>query len=279
MNGLISQAHISHRPTSRPPSPVGAVAVLIAAALFAAVLSGCGKKSETATSETTGATSLATITSPTSATPGAVSPEAAQIVADSAKATTALRSVHAVVTVTNLPKLPFESVNADVTNQPEGNGQAVGDAKVRMKPDTPAVDTEFLVTHKTLYTKKDGAYTSVGPAVKIYDPGIILSKERGLGAAIGQVQNPKIEGHETVNGVATVKVSGTIDAAVIDPIVPQLGKDGGTLPVTLWITDVAAAGPDSAANLVQMVIDKDEGNVNIALSNWGVPVTIPNPEG
>jgi hypothetical protein len=39
--------------------------------------------------------------------------------------------------------------------------------------------------------------------------------------------------------VATVKISGTIDAAVIDPVVPTLGQGGGTLPITLWIADVA----------------------------------------
>ncbi|AFE12640.1 hypothetical protein MRGA423_08575 [Mycobacterium tuberculosis RGTB423] len=141
-----------------------------------------------------------------------------------------------VVTVNNLSTLPFESVDADVTNQPQGNGQAVGNAKVRMKPNTPVVATEFLVTNKTMYTKRGGDYVSVGPAEKIYDPGIILDKDRGLGAVVGQVQNPTIQGRDAIDGLATVKVSGTIDAAVIDPIVPQLGKGGGRLPITLWST-------------------------------------------
>ncbi|BBX73953.1 putative diacylated glycolipid transporter LprF [Mycobacterium shinjukuense] len=213
-------------------------------------------------------------------TSGAPSPQAAQILQDSSKATKALRSVHLTVAVNNLSTLPFESVDADVTNQPQGNGQAVGTAKVRMQPNTPAVDTQFLVTNKTMYTKGDGGgYTSVGPAEKIYDPGIILDKDRGLGAAVAQVQDPKVEGNETVNGVATVKVSGTIAAAVIDPIVPQLGKGGGTLPITVWIVDVNASTPAPAANLMRMVITKGQGNVDITLSDWGAPVTIPNPTG
>ncbi len=220
-------------------------------------------------------------TSPATVASGSPSPEAQQILQDSSKATKALRSVHVAVTVTNLSNLPFESVDADVTNQPQGNGQAVGNAKVRMKPDTPAVATEFLVTNKTMYTKEGGSYVSVGPAVKIYDPGIILDKDRGLGAVVAQVQNPTIQGRETVNGLATVKVSGAIDASVIDPVVPQLGKGGGTLPITLWIVDVkdSAPTPPPAANLVRMVINKDQGDVDIALSNWGAPVTIPNPAG
>lgn len=208
MNGLISQACGSHRP--RRPSSLGAVAILIAATLFATVVAGCGKKPTTASSPS----------------PGSPSPEAQQILQDSSKATKGLHSVHVVVTVNNLSTLPFESVDADVTNQPQGNGQAVGNAKVRMKPNTPVVATEFLVTNKTMYTKRGGDYVSVGPAEKIYDPGIILDKDRGLGAVVGQVQNPTIQGRDAIDGLATVKVSGTIDAAVIDPIVPQLGKGG-----------------------------------------------------
>lgn len=44
MNGLISQACGSHRP--RRPSSLGAVAILIAATLFATVVAGCGKKTD-----------------------------------------------------------------------------------------------------------------------------------------------------------------------------------------------------------------------------------------
>lgn len=137
---------------------------------FATVVAGCGKKPTTASSPS----------------PGSPSPEAQQILQDSSKATKGLHSVHVVVTVNNLSTLPFESVDADVTNQPQGNGQAVGNAKVRMKPNTPVVATEFLVTNKTMYTKRGGDYVSVGPAEKIYDPGIILDKDRGWARSSGK---------------------------------------------------------------------------------------------
>ena len=182
----------------------------------------------------------------------------------------------------------MESVDADVTNQQKGNGQAVGTAHVRMQPSAAAVTKQFLVTNKTMYTKNDaGAYISVGPAEKIYDPGIILDKDKGLGNVIAKVTNAQIAGNETVNGVATVKVTGSIDAAVIDPVVPRLGKDGGAFPITLYITDVTAAAsttatpgspaPAPSPNLVKMVVDKDQGHVTITLSAWGQPVNIPNP--
>nr|WP_305799913.1 LppX_LprAFG lipoprotein [Mycobacterium sp. 1164966.3] len=210
----------------------------------------------------------------------APSPQAAQLVQDASKATTALRSLHIILATTNLTTLPMESVDADVTNQPQGNGQAIGHANIRLQPQAPAVGKDFLVTNKTMYTKNEtGKYTSVGPAVKIYDPGIILDKDKGLGSAIGKVQNPQIAGNENINGVPTVKVTGTIDAAVIDPIIPQIAKDAtAPLPITLYITDVKAT-PGTTANLVRMVVDKGQGNVSITLSAWGQPVNIPNPTG
>ncbi len=264
--------------------------MLFAAALIATVITGCGHKSTTATSQTSGASGAPTA-SGTSGPAGASSPEAQQLLQDSSKATKALHSLHVNLATTNITTLPMESVDADVTNQPEGNAQAVGNATVRMQPKAPVVSKQFLVTKKTMYTKDDsGKYTSLGPAEKIYDPGIILDKDKGLGNVIGKVASAQIAGKETIDGVATVKVTGTIDAAVIDPVVPQLGKGGGTLPVTLYITDVnaAAAGttatsgapaPTVSPNLVRMVIDKDQGHVTITLSAWGAPVTIPNPTG
>ncbi|VBA57132.1 LppX_LprAFG lipoprotein [Mycobacterium attenuatum] len=286
MNGLISQAQTSHRRvTHRPSLPVPA-AMLFAAALIAMVITGCGHKAATGTSQTSGASGSSATTS-ASGSSGAPSPEAQQLLQDSSKATKGLHSIHVSLQTTNITTLPMESVNADVTNQPEGNGQAVGDAMIRLQPKAPAVSKQFLVTNKTMYTKDDsGKYTSMGPAEKIYDPGIVLDKDKGLGNVIARVQSAQIAGNETIDGIATVKVTGAIDAAVIDPLVPQLGKGGGTLPITLYIVDVKAAGtsttpgaPAPSPNLVRMVVDKDQGHVTINLSAWGAPVTIPNPTG
>lgn len=252
------------------------------------VMAGCGSKSTTATSSTTGASGSSSAATPTS---GAALPQAAQLVQDCGKATAALHYVHVALATTNVDTLSVQSVNADVTNQPQGNGQAVGDASVRIKPASPFVAEQFLVTNKIMYTKQgDGRYTEVGPAEKIYDPGIILDKDKGLGNVVRKVQNPQVAGSETTNGVATVKVTGTIDAAVIDPVVPKLGEGGGTLPITLWITDVGAGTSPSASpsatpsagttpNLVKMLVNKGQGSVEITLSAWGKQFDVPNPTG
>jgi LppX_LprAFG lipoprotein len=284
MNGLISQAQISSRSVSRRPSRPVSLAILVAATLLATVIAGCGSKSSTTgSSQTTGASGANGTSASAAPTSGTTSPQAAQILQDTAKATGDLRAVHIVLGTTNLTTLPMESVDADVTNVQQGNGQAIGNATIRLQPNAPTVSKQFLVTNKTMYTKNDtGAYTSVGPAEKIYDPGIVLDKDKGLANVVAKVQNPVIAGNETKNGVAVIKVTGTIDAAVVDPVVPQLGKEPGNLPITLYITDVKTASPAPGApapvsNLVQLVVDKAQGHVTITLSAWGQPVTIPNP--
>ncbi|OBK11234.1 LppX_LprAFG lipoprotein [Mycobacterium asiaticum] len=290
MNGLISQAKFPHRLFSRRPSTQASAVIVFAAALLATLVTGCGGKSSTGSSSSSGApsSSATSAASPTSGaasgTSGTPSPEAQQLLTDASKATTGLHSLHVNLQTTNITTLPMEMVNADVTNQPEGNGQAVGDAMIRLQPKTPAVPKQFLVSNKTMYTKDEsGKYTSVGPAEKIYDPGVVLDKDKGIGAVVGKVKGAQSAGNETIDGVATLKVTGTIDPAIVDPLVPQIGKDAkGPLPVTLYIVDVKAPnapGTPPSPYLVRMVLNKDQGQVTITLSNWGAPVTVPNPAG
>ncbi|AYF79283.1 LppX_LprAFG lipoprotein [Nocardia yunnanensis] len=259
----------------------GVVPLMVAAAAAAALVTGCSSSSKDDSKATT-----------SQAAPPSQLPDGAQIVAESAKTTQTLQSVHADLAVSNIPGLPFESIKADITNQPQGAGQAIGEAKVKVKPeDADFTDTKFLVVDKTLYTGDGSKYAKVGPAEKIYDPGVILDKDKGLANAIGQVKDAKAVDREKVDGIDVVKVTGTIDASVIDPIVPQIGKDGGTFPITLYIKDVAppsgtgttlpstAASPGTGPNLVRAIVTKDAGNVTVTLSDWAKPVHVTKPGG
>ncbi|WP_084495008.1 LppX_LprAFG lipoprotein [Nocardia shimofusensis] len=256
----------------------GAAPALLAASLIAALVAGCSS------SDDGGDTTAAPVTGPL--------PDAAQIIQESSRTTQTLQSVHLDIQVTDVPNLPVESVSADVTNQPQGAGQAMGEAKVRTKPEEPFIDTKFIVIDKTLYTAvNSSSYAPVGPAEQVYDPGVILDKDKGLANVIAQVKNPKAEGRETVEGIAVVKVTGTIDGSVIDPVVPRLGEGAGTMPITLWIADVPppsdagsestrpsdAASTGDGPNLVRAVVDKDGGTVEVTLSKWAEPVNVIKP--
>lgn len=269
----ISREHSSHR-RRRAFVP----AMVAAAALFGALVTGCSSDSDS---------------SPTASAPATGPlPEGGQLIAECSRTTQTLQSVHLDLAVTNIPNLPVEYVKADVTNQPQGSGQAVGEAKVKVKEtDTTFTETKFLVVDKTLYAGDGSKYAPVGPAEKIYDPGVILDKDKGIAHVIAQVQNPKVEARETIEGVNTVKVTGTIDASVIDTVVPRIGQEAGVLPITLWIADVAppttsaaalpsaSASPGTGPNLVRAVVTKDSGNVKLTLSAWGKKVTVAKPAG
>lgn len=265
-------------------------ATFAAGAVAAGLLAGCGTSSDDkpATNETTSSSADAAATSTTP--PPAELPDV-KIVEESAKTTETMPSMHIALVVTDLPEFPLESLNADVTNQPmETGGQAAGSARFRPTDDAEMTDTDFVVTGGKFYTKDaSGKYQERGESKAVYDPAIILDKDLGLANVIRSVRNPKVEGREDVDGVPTVKVTGTISSAVIDPIMPTVGKDGGELPVTLWIVDVS---PDEAPtteipqeekstgtgpNLVRIEVQKGDGKGEATFSKWAEEVTIPNP--
>ncbi|WP_324784068.1 LppX_LprAFG lipoprotein [Streptomyces sp. H51] len=252
---------------------LGLVTITLAATASAAVLTGCSSSDDKGASPSK---------------PSAL-PDASRIVAESARTTQTLHDVHLNLAVADIPNLPVEKVDADVTNKVKGQGQAAGAARVRTSKQADFTDTKFVVSNKTLYAGDGSAYQPVGPAEKVYDPGVILDKDKGIANVIAQIKNPKSEAREKIDGVDTVKISGTVDASVIDFIVPQSGKKGGPLPITVWIKDVpppsgsaksSAPGkgsPDKAPNLVKAVVQQGDGTITVMLSKWGTPVSIPNP--
>ncbi len=251
--------------------------IFAAVSVAAALVAGCSSSSDD--------------TGTTTAAPPAQLPDGAQIVAECARTTQTLQWVHFNLSVSNVPNLPVETISADVTNQPQGAGQAIGDAKVRLKPEAEFTDTKFLVYDKTLYAGDGTKYSKVGPAEQIYDPGVILDKDKGLANVIAQIQNPKAEAREKIDGIDTVKISGTINGSVIDPVVPKAGDGVGSLPITVWIKDVApptgttstlpseAASPGTGPNLVKAVVTKDSGTISVVLSNWAKEFTVPKVGG
>ncbi|MGW6726174.1 LppX_LprAFG lipoprotein [Nocardia sp. NPDC055029] len=261
-------------PRSRFSRRSGITSIVAVAAVCAALVTGCSTDD------------AATTTAP----PTGQLPDGAQLVKESAKTTQTLRTVHLNIDVKNLPNLPVETVSADVTNETQGSGAAMGEAKVKLTPESAFTEAKFLVVDKVLYTQTGGRYVPAGPAEKVYDPGVILDKDKGIANVIANVQNPKAESREVINGINTVKITGTIDAAVIDPIVPRVGENAGTMPITLWIQDTAPPASDSTKpsdaastgegpNLVRAVVKRDQGEVTVGLSNWAKPVNIVKPAG
>lgn len=278
----------------RRSGPAALAATALLAGVIGASVVGCDSNSAKDEAATTTTTSRAADASAPATTPTAPATDPAKVLEESSRTTQTLQSLHLDLTTTDLPEFPVASVNADVTNQPQGNGRSVGEAEFRPMKGADLEHKEFIVDNRTFYTKgEDGKYESLGPAEKIYDPGIILDRERGLSNVLLQIKDPVIGDPEVIDGIETVKVSGTIGAEVIDPVVPTLGQGGGTLPITVWIADVQPkegepttttrpsdqASPGTGPNLVRISLTKDNGSVQATLSKWGEPVEIPNPTG
>ena len=83
--------------------------------------------------------------------------------------------------------------------------------------------------------------------------------------------DPKADGRETINGVDTVRLTGTVSADAVNKIAPQIGATG---PVagTAWITE------EGNHELMQAKLEPTPDNsVTMTLSEWGKPVTVTKP--
>ncbi|MFD4433900.1 LppX_LprAFG lipoprotein, partial [Nocardia sp. NPDC058497] len=113
-------------PRSRLSRRSGITSIVAVAAVCAALVTGCSKDDATTTAPPTGQL-----------------PDGAQLVKESAKTTQTLRTVHLNIDVKNLPNLPVETVSADVTNETQGSGAAMGEAKVKLTPEAEFTEAKF----------------------------------------------------------------------------------------------------------------------------------------
>ena len=240
------------RGTARPThydAPMSTTRRIFAAlaALFAAALliSGCSK------------------------TPSEPLPDAAGLLQQSIAATKALQSAHLEIVVNGkIDGLPIKKLAGDLTNVP---AVAIkGSSTITMGGSD--VDIQLVVLDGTLYAAlTPNSWLDMGPAVEVYDPSVILNPDSGLANMLANITDAKAQGFETIGGVPAVKITGTVAAAAVNKLIPQL-KASGPLPATAWIEK------DAPNQLVQAQVDQSEGNsVQLTLSEWDKPVTVTKP--
>jgi lipoprotein LprG len=197
-------------------------------------------------------------------------PEAATLLTESNTTTKEQQSVHLQLTVSGeIKELPIASLTGDLTNTPAVAAQGKADI-IFLGQKLEGVD--FVVADGTLYGAiTAGSWQDFGPAVDIYDVSAILSPDKGLANVLANFSDPKADGREKVNGVDTVKVTGTVSADAVNKIAPQIAATG-PVPGTAWVTD------DDKHQLVQAKLEPTPGNsVQMTMSDWGKPVTVTKP--
>jgi lipoprotein LprG len=197
-------------------------------------------------------------------------PDAATLLQESSQTTKNLQSVHLLLTVQGeIKELPIESLEGDLTNTPAVAAQGKANI-VFLGQRLEGVD--FVVADGMLYGAiTAGSFQDFGPAADIYDVSAILNPDTGLANVLAGFSDPKADGRETVNGVETVRVTGTVSADAVNKIAPQIAATG-PVPGTAWIKE------DGDHELVQAKLEPSPGNsVTMTLSEWGKPVTVTKP--
>ncbi len=225
--------------------------VAIFAALFAvvALLAGCSSSSQDSGKEL---------------------PDAATLLKQSSETTRTQTSVHLKLSVQGeIPDLPIESLEGDLTNSPATAAQ--GKANINFLGQR-LEGVDFVVADGILYgALSAGSYQDFGPAIDIYDVSSILSPDAGLANVLANFSDPKAGGRETLNGVETVRITGNVSADAVNKIAPQI-KATGPVPATAWIAE------EGDHELVQSKLEPSPGNsVTMTLSDWGKPVTVTKP--
>jgi lipoprotein LprG len=197
-------------------------------------------------------------------------PDAAGLLTQSSQTTKGLTSGHLDITVNGkIEGLPLKKLTGDLTNVPATAVQ--GNATITMAGSD--VDAGLVVIDSILYASlSPDSWLDLGPAADIYDPSTILNPGTGLANILASFSDAKSESAETINGVDTVKVTGTVSADAVNKLIPQL-KLTAAVPGTVWIEK------DGDHNLVQAQIDPSQGNsIQMTLSDWNKPVTVTKPQ-
>jgi lipoprotein LprG len=197
-------------------------------------------------------------------------PDAATLLKESADTTRSQTSVHLLLTVQGeIKELPIETLEGDLTNTPAVAAQGKADI-IFLGQKLEGV--EFIVAEGNLFGAiTAGSFQDFGPAADIYDVSAILSPQNGLANVLSNFSDAKADGRESLNGVDTVRVTGTVSADAVNKIAPQIGATG-PVPGTAWIAE------EGDHKLVQAKLEPSSGNsVTMTLSDWGKAVTVTKP--
>jgi len=198
-------------------------------------------------------------------------PDPATLLKESSATTKAQTSAHLKLSVQGqIAELPVESLEGDLTQTPAVAAKGTADI-VFLGQRLQGV--QFVVSDGDLYAAitAGGSLSNFGPASDIYDVAAILNPDVGLANVLANFSDPKADGRETVEGVGTVRITGTVSADAVNKIAPQIAATG-PVPGTAWIAE------DGNHELMQARLEPSPGNsVTMALSKWGEPVTVDKP--
>ncbi len=174
-------------------------------------------------------------------------------------------------TTGKVPSLNVKALDAKANTSP---AQAQGEATLTV--DDKKVPFVYIDGH--FYAKLTGdKYDDYGEGESFIAVGTLLDKDKGLPSIIKNLSGAETKGDETVNGVASTKITGTVTAEKLKSVTgAQFGdknKDqaNAPVPVTLWVAK-------DGNQVVKLEVTAGENaTVAVSLSDWNQPVTVTKP--
>jgi len=199
----------------------------------------------------------------------------AVVVRDSAAATEKVKSFHFTL---DIAKVPTSAKGLQLTG-------AEGDARVpdALKAEVSGrfagfpISTSLVATGGTLWIKNplSGSWQSVDVATT---PSFLLDPQKGVLGVMRAMTDVKEDGSEDVDGASTTRITGTVEASKVGPLVAASGGTG-PIDVTLWIGKddkilrrIEVRGPVGKGEPADAVR-------TVGLSRFGEPVTVEAPGG
>jgi lipoprotein LprG len=194
-------------------------------------------------------------------------PDAASLLTESAATTKTETSTHLVLTTSgDKPVIKIKELTGDLTKTPAI--AAKGTAKLDFGGQS--VEGNFVVVDGDLYADLLGGMQNFGKATDIYDPSIILDPEKGLSNLLANIKDAKSEGRDTVDGVESIRITGTLGQEAINTFAAS--KIDAAVPAKVWIAE------GGKHELSRISIDTSPGNtIQMTLSDWGKPVSVVKP--
>lgn len=197
-------------------------------------------------------------------------PDAASLLRDGASATKDISSAHFDLKVNgDVAGVPVHSADGDLTREGAAKGT------VNMDLLGQVFEGSFVLVDGTVYIKgPTGGYQKLPAALiaNLYDPSAILNPDKGIANVLTNVQNPKTEGKETIDGVSAYKVTGRAAEDVVAGLVPGVESD---VDITFWLREDNKQ-PIKATAALQGA-DGKPASVDVTLSDVDKPVTITAP--
>lgn len=198
-------------------------------------------------------------------------PDGKTLVSQSVDVAKAVKSAHLVLTVTGkIAELPLRTLSGDLTTIP--TTAAKGNA--RLIAFGSEIEADFVILDGELYTTalSPGKWTDMGNINDLlkYDPSNLLNPETGVANVLANLTDPKAEGRDAINGQNAIRITGKVNADVVNKLAPLNAKD--PVPTTVWIQETGDH------QLVQVKLDKGSGNaVQMTLSEWNQQFQITKP--